>query len=141
MSYPDYPKSLILFDVEVQADESEWATTIYLNGSYDGPTDVVASKNYRVGWTVDGRKVLESGTVELELSSGDHLRQGWSSIITPVTGSDELPAGFERFPSQGEQIDVSISPFAVDGQAMGYEWEGTVRKHSDADEGDRFYGD
>jgi hypothetical protein len=128
VSYPDHPDSLLLFDVEVEGNGSEWATTIYVSGAYDGPTDVIASKDYRSRWTVDDRKLLESGSVELELSSGEHLRQRWSSIITPVTGADKPPAVFERFPSEGELVDVSISPFDVDTSAMRYEWEGTVRK-------------
>jgi hypothetical protein len=131
VSYPDYPESLILFDVEVQAVESEWATTIYLNGTYNGPTDVVANKDYQVRWMIDDRKVLESGTVELELSSGKHLRQSWSSIITPVTDADERPAVFGRFPAGGELVNVSISPFEVDKNAMGYKWEGTVGQLED----------
>lgn len=126
VSYPDYPESVILFDAEVEADESEWATRIYLNGTYGGPTDVVAARDYEIRWTIDDRKLLESGTVELELASGGRLAQSWSSIIAPVMDSDERPAVFDQFPSEGEVGNVSISPFEVDGTAMSYEWEGAL---------------
>lgn len=128
VSYPDHPEDQVLFEVAVEARGSEWATTIYVSGTYNGPTDVVANKDYKVGWMIDGRRLLESGSVELELSSGELLRQRWSSIITPVSGSGRPPAVFKRFPSDGELVEVSISPFEVRGESMTYRWEGTVKK-------------
>jgi hypothetical protein len=128
VSYPDHPDALVLFDVAVEARGSAWATTIYLSGMYDGPTDVVANKGYEVGWMVDRRRLLESGSAELELSSGELLRQRWTSIITPMTKSGRTPAVFKRFPSEGELVEVSVSPFEVRGQSMTYRWEGTVKK-------------
>jgi hypothetical protein len=127
VSYPDHPDDQVLFEVAVEAHGSEWATTIYVNGKYNGPTDVVASKDYQVGWTIDGRRLLELGSVELELSSGEFLRQRWSSIITPTTKSARAPAVFKRFPPHGELVEVSIAPFEVHGDSMTYQWEGTVK--------------
>jgi hypothetical protein len=118
----------VLFEVAVEARGSEWPTTMYVNGTYTGPTDIIACKNYQLGWVVDGDRLLESGSVELELSSGEFLRQQWSSIITPVTKSGRPPAALKRFPPEGQLIDVSISPFEVRGESMEYEWAGTVKK-------------
>jgi hypothetical protein len=128
VSYPDHPEDQVLFEVTVEARGSEWVTAIYVNGTYNGATDVIANHDYEVGWWVtDGRRLLESGSAALELSSGELLRQRWSSIIAPVTKSGRTPAVFKRFPSDGELVEVSISPFDVQGDAMTYEWEGTVK--------------
>jgi hypothetical protein len=131
VSYPDYPDSLVLFDVEVRAEKSEWATSIYVNGAYDGPTDVVATQDYQLEWRIDDRKLLESGAAELLLSSGARVRQSWSSIITPVTRSAKQPAVFRKFPREGELANLSISPFKVAKRTLRYEWEGTVKKASE----------
>jgi hypothetical protein len=130
VSYPDYPENLILFSVDIKPHDSEWATTIYLNGSYNGPTDFVANRDYEVRWIIDGGKLVESGGVELELPSGERLRQRWSSIISPAAEPQDIPSAFRRFPSEGEVVRVSISPFEVAGNKMRYEWDGTVGKVS-----------
>jgi hypothetical protein len=125
--YPEYPESLVVIDVLVTAaNNSEWDTEIFINGTYSGPTDVVACKDYQIKWTMAGKKLFESGTSILTLSSGKELHQVWSSIITPK-GKGEFPPSSCRFPSDGELINASISPFKIDGNRMSYEWEGTVR--------------
>jgi hypothetical protein len=132
VSYPDFPESLILFDVRVAvAAESEWVTDVFINGMYNGPTDIIASNNYKLTWVADGPKLLEMGSASLELSSGKHMRQVWSSIITPEQGSDGARR-LAKFPSVGEVITAKISPFKLDGNSMSYDWEGTVRKGADA---------
>jgi len=132
VTYPRYPDSLILFDAEVHADASVWSTTIYVNGTYDGPADVVGCKDYRIGWMADDHKLRESGAVDLELSSGERLHQRWSSIITPSAYSDDALEILARFPSEGEVVHVSISPFEVDERSLRYKWDGTVRKTAEA---------
>jgi hypothetical protein len=124
VSYPDHPEDQVLFEVAVE----DWVTTIYVNGTYNGPTDVVANHDYEVGWMTDGRRLLESGGAALELSSGERLQQRWSSIIAPVTKSGRPPAVLKRFPSDGELVEVTVSPFDVKGDSMTYEWEGTVKQ-------------
>jgi hypothetical protein len=137
VSYPEFPDSLILFEVDVVATgEKEWTTQIYLSGTYSGPTDVVATESYQLDWRIDDRRLLESGSATLALSSGERIRQHWTSIITPTADSDRTPAIFERFPLEGQLVSASISPFEVDGRSMGYEWQGTVRK-----QGQQGYGD
>jgi hypothetical protein len=131
VTYPDHPQSLVLFDTEVRAEKSEWATSIVVNGVYDGPIDVAATHDYQLEWRIDDRKLLESGVAELLLSSGVRLRQFWSSIITPVTRSARQPAVFRKFPREGERANLSISPFKVTKRTLRYEWEGTVRKASE----------
>jgi len=132
VSYPDYPESLILFDVRVAAvAELEWVTDIFINGKYNGPTDIIASNDYKLTWVADGPKLLETGVASLELSSGKHLRQVWSSIITPEEASEEV-SRLAKFPSVGEVITAKISPFKLDGNSMSYAWEGTVRTGVDA---------
>ena len=131
VSYPDHPDSLVLFDVEVRAEKSKWATSIYVNGVYDGPTDVVAAQRYQLEWRIDDRKLLESGAAELLLSSGARLRQSWTSIITPVTRSAKLPTVFGSFPREGELANLLISPFKVAKRTLRYEWAGTIRNASD----------
>ncbi len=133
ISYPEYPESLIVLDVEVEAaSKSKWVTDIRINGTYDGPTDIVACQDYQIKWIIDGKgdgkKLLESGTAILGLSSGKLVRQVWSSIITPKKRSGKFPPAFDKFPSDGELIKASISPFKIDGDGMSYEWEGTVKK-------------
>jgi len=121
VSYPEFPQSQIVFDTQVTAAGSEWSTKITISGTYDGPTDIVSVRDYRLGWTTDGKTLLEKGTATLGLSSGGSLRSEWSSSIVPAK------ADFSKFPRGGEAIDVTFTPFKIDGNKMSYEWEGTAR--------------
>jgi hypothetical protein len=122
LSYPDFPKSEIVFDTEVKAvSDAEWSTKITISGTYDGPTDVVAVKDYQLTWITDGGPLLEKGTATLELSSGRSVRSVWSSSI--VTDQERL----SRFPRGGETANVTFTPFKIDGNKMSYEWQGEVR--------------
>lgn len=124
ITYPDFPESEIVTEAQVKAvSDSEWETTITINGTYDGPTDVISTKEYRLEWTADGKNILESGSATLELSSGETLRQVWRSTITPDNS-------YDKFPEPGELITISISPFQIDGNRMSYNWEGEVRSRS-----------
>ena len=124
ISYPDFPGSQIATNAQVKATkDSEWNTNISINGTYNGPTDVVAVKDYQLEWTNDGKSILESGSAALELKSGGSVRQVWKSTITPERG-------IEKFPRSGELITVSISEFQVNGNKMSYKWEGTVKAKS-----------
>jgi hypothetical protein len=132
ITYPEFPASLIVLDVQVKVDRnSEWATSICINGTYDGPTDIISCKNYQIKWTVESTKLLESGVAILEVASGKPLRQIWSSIITPEKQFGKR--AFDRFPAEGELISASISPFQIDGNRMSYDWEGTVQRQSRGD--------
>jgi hypothetical protein len=91
-----------------------------INGTYNGPTDVVSAKDYQLKWTADGKNINESGSATLELASGGSVRQVSSSTIKPEHG-------FDKFPSKGELITMTISPFKNDGNKMSYKWEGTVK--------------
>jgi hypothetical protein len=124
ITYPDFPESKIVTNAKVKATkDTEWNSTIAINGTYNGPTDVVSAKDYKLKWTAGGKNILESGSATLELASGGSLRQVWSSTITPEYG-------FDKFPPDGETITISISPFKIDGNKMSYTWEGTVRAGS-----------
>jgi hypothetical protein len=121
ISYPDFPGSQIVTNAQVKAvKNSEWDTNITINGKYDGPTDVVAVKDYQLAWTTDGKNILESGSATLELKSGGSVRQVWKSTITPARALD-------KFPPAGELITISVSPLQIDGNKMSYKWEGTVK--------------
>jgi hypothetical protein len=134
VSYPDHPESLLVFDVRVVASgESEWATEIAINGRYTGPTDIVASDDYRLTWVADGAKLLESGASSLARPGGESLRQIWSSIITPGEGAKEGSSRIKRFAPGGQVVNATISPFKIDGHRMSYEWEGTVAKQPEED--------
>jgi hypothetical protein len=128
LSYPEYPESLIVIDVQVTAVRTEWTTEICIHGTYNGPTDVVSCKDYQIKWNLHGKKLLESGTAVLELASGKPLHQVWTSIISPKVRSGRLPASLCNFPEEGELINASISRFKIAGNGMSYEWKGTVRK-------------
>ena len=124
ISYPDFPGSQIETNARVKAvRDSEWDTDITINGTYNGPTDVVSVKDYELTWTTDGKSILESGSATLELKSGGTVRQVWKSTITPEQRLD-------KFPPSGELITVSISPFQIEGNSMSYKWEGRVEKQS-----------
>jgi hypothetical protein len=124
ISYPEFAGSQITTNAQVKAaKDSEWDTNISINGTYNGPTDVVAVKDYQIIWTSDGKSILESGSATLELKSGGSVRQVWKSTITPEHG-------IEDFPQSGELITVSISQFQVNGNKMSYTWEGTVKTRS-----------
>ncbi|HXV83510.1 MAG TPA: hypothetical protein VEG60_26940, partial [Candidatus Binatia bacterium] len=124
ISYPDFPGSQIETKAQVKATgNSEWDTNITINGTYNGPTDVVSVKDYQLTWTTDGKNILESGGATLELKSGGTVRQVWKSTIT-------AGQGFDKFAPAGELITISISPFQIDGNKMSYKWEGTVKAQS-----------
>jgi hypothetical protein len=124
ITYPDFPESKIVTDAQVKAvTKSEWMTTIEINGTFNGPVDVVSTKDYQLEWTAEGRNILESGSTTLELASGGSVRQIWSSMITPEHG-------FENFPPAGELITITITPFQIDGNQMSYQWDGMVKAQS-----------
>ena len=121
ITYPDFPESKIVTDGKVKAHrKSEWNTTININGTYNGPTDVISVKEYKLEWTTDGKNILESGSATLELKSGKYIQQIWESIITTDKNLDD-------FPKSGESATISFSPFEIDGEKMSYKWEGTVK--------------
>jgi len=126
VTFPDFPDSELVLNVEVTATSpSEWITEMAINGTYNGPTDIVAKKDYQLDWSTDGKSLIESGSATLESASGEAVRSTWSSVITPE-------GGLEGFPAAGEVVSVSISPFQIDGDSMSYEWEGTVQERSKA---------
>jgi hypothetical protein len=106
--------------------DSEWDTDIAIHGTYTGPTDINASDEYRLTWVSDKTRLLESGSASLGCSSGERLRQIWSSIITPTQDPLESLARLRAFPAGGQVINTTISPFRIDGHRMDYEWRGTV---------------
>lgn len=127
VSYPDYPGSVLIFDAQVTATtDTEWDTEIGVQGTYTGPTDIAASDEYQLTWYADFPRLLESGSAILRCTSGERVRQTWSSIITPTGSSKEALSPLRDFPARGQIISVTISPFRVDGNRMEYEWEGTV---------------
>jgi hypothetical protein len=131
ISYPEYPESQVVLDVQVRpTKDSEWLTRIRINGAYSGPTDIVSCQDYQLKWIITGRKILELGAAVLQSSSGEPVRQVWSSIIAPRKSSGKFPQALDRFPSDGELISASISAFQIDGNRMSYEWSGTVKKQS-----------
>jgi hypothetical protein len=59
ISYPDFPESKIVTDAQVKAiRNSEWDTKITVNGTYNGPTDVIAAKDYQLVWSETTRQIL-----------------------------------------------------------------------------------
>jgi hypothetical protein len=123
LSYPEFPNSKLVFNTEVTAiRDTEWSTKITISGTYDGPTDVVAVKDYQLAWTTDGKTLSEKGSATLQLSSGRSIQSVWSSSIIPAKPN------FERFPRGGETINITFSPFRIDGNKMSYEWNGTARE-------------
>jgi hypothetical protein len=124
ITYPDFPGSQIETNAKVKAaKDTEWDTNISINGTYNGPTDVVSVKDYQLEWTSDGKSILESGSASLGLKSGGSVRQVWKSTITPERE-------IAKVPPSGELISVSISEFKMDGNKMSYKWEGTARAKS-----------
>ncbi len=103
-------------------NDKEWSTKITISGTYDGPTDVVGVKDYRMEWTTDGKTLFEKGSATLELSSGRSIQSVWSSSIVPDTPR------FDKFPAGGETVNVTFSPFKIEGNTMSYDWKGTVGK-------------
>ena len=124
ISYPDHPDSKIVTNAQVKATkETEWDTNISINGTYSGPTDVIAVRDYQATWTTDGRNILEAGNATLVLKSGGSVRQVWESTIT-------LPQGVGRFPKDGERISINVSPLKIEGNKLSYSWDGTVQLQS-----------
>ena len=122
VSYPEFPKSQIQFDTVVKAvGDAEWSTKMTISGTYDAPTDVVGVSDYQIAWTTDGKTLFEKGSATFKLSSGRSLRTIWSSSVVPVKPR------FDGFPRGGETVNVTFSPFNIDGNKMSYEWQGTVR--------------
>lgn len=125
ITYPEYPESQLVMEASVTAKSaSEWVTNMTINGTYNGPTDFISKKDYKLVWTADGKRLQESGSATLESLSGKSVRCVWSSIITPENG-------LNNFPSSGELINISISPFEISGNQMSYNWEGVVKKQID----------
>ena len=131
ISYPEFPKSKVILDVKVKAASgSEWVTDIYVTGTYDGPNNIVANKDYQIMWSADGGRLLETGSVTLLLSTGESIGQVWSSIITPENRPDRVSAMFKKFPKSGQVVTASISPFKINKNGMSYTWDGLVKRNS-----------
>jgi hypothetical protein len=129
ITYPKYPKSQVILDVKVRAvSGSQWVTEIYVMGTYDGPNNIVANQDYEIQWSADGGRLLEAGGVTLLLSSGESIRQEWSSIITPEHRPDHVSAVFKKFPRSGQVVNASVSPFKFNKNGMSYTWEGVVKR-------------
>lgn len=121
VTYPEFPNSNIVFDAEVRAvKESEWSTSIRVDGSYDGPTDVVGVTDYELTWHSDGKTLFEEGKAKLILASGATVQSEWRSEIVPTQND------LSKFPREGERVRVSYSDFELEGDTLRYEWEGTV---------------
>lgn len=121
VTYPEHPKSRLVFDAEVRAvKETEWSTTIRVEGSYDGPTDVVGFTDYELAWTSDGKTLFEEGRAKLVLASGGTVQSVWTSEIVP-TQQD-----LGEFPREGELVRISFSNVEIREDTMSYQWEGTV---------------
>jgi len=84
----------------------------------------VANQDYEIQWSTDDNRLLETGSVTLLLSSGESIRQVWSSIITPENRPDRVSAVFKKFPRSGK--------FNKNG--MSYTWEGVVKRRSQPSE-------
>jgi hypothetical protein len=118
---PDFPHCEVEFSTRVTAEaENAWSTEIAISGSYDGPTDFVASRAYRLEWTSDHNRLLERGIAMLERSSGELVASEWASMITVDRRV------LEAFPRSGEIARIVISPFKLKGNSMSYEWHGTI---------------
>lgn len=123
VTYPDFPGDQLVFNADVTAvSATEWSTRLAVNGTYKGPTDIVAVKDYRITWTSDGKTLFEEGTATLVLSSERSIATKWSSLITPKNND------LGKFPAEGELVNVSYTPFRIDGNKMSYDWTGTVTK-------------
>lgn len=121
LSIPDFPSSEIQFSTTViPQSETEWSTEIEVSGTYDGPTDFIASRGYRLWWTHDGERLLERGIAMLERSSGELVASEWVSTIRVDAQT------LTRFPKSGEVARIRVSPFDIDGNSMSYKWNGTV---------------
>lgn len=100
--------------------KTEWVTELEVSGTYDGPTDFVASRGYRIWWTHDEARVLERGVALLERSSGELVASEWESTI------ESDARRLNGFPRSGQVGRITISPFAMDGNTMTYEWKGSM---------------
>ena len=119
--YPEFPNSQLTFEADVTAvSSSEWSTKLTVLGTYDGPKDVVSVQDYQITWTSDGKTISENGSVLLVLTSGKTVQSKWTSKIVPKSGD------LGKFPAGGEQINVTFSPFKIEGNGMSYPWNGTV---------------
>lgn len=122
LTYPDLPKSQIVFDTDVRAiSQAEWSTKIAISGTYDGPTDIVSVKDYQLEWSSDRKSLFEKGSATLVTSSGHTIRSTWTSTYTP-----DKP-NFERFPAGGESVKLTFTPFDIQGNRMSYKWRGTAQ--------------
>jgi len=84
----------------------------------------VANQDYEIQWSTDDNRLLETGSVTLLLSSGESIRQVWSSIITPENRPDRVSAVFKKFPRNGQVVTASVSAFKFNKNGMSYTWEG-----------------
>jgi hypothetical protein len=121
LTMPDFPDTEVRFSVRVAAAEpGDWTTELEIDGRYDGPTDFVAARGYRLAWTHEDGRLLERGSAVLERATGEFVVSEWSSTIN----ADQRMLA--KFPKRGEVARVDFSPFAVEGNQMSYEWRGHV---------------
>ena len=123
LTLPEFPDCQVTFSTRVEAESAtDWSTVIEIGGVYNGPFDFVASRGYRLWWTIDDDHLLERGMAMLERSSGEFVASEWTSTIS--VNSDAA----KRFPQPEQVARISIAPFKIKGSKMSYEWSGTVAR-------------
>src|SRR4029079_16671404 len=110
LTLPEFPDSQVTFSTRVTCDsETEWSTVIEIGGIYDGPVDFVASRGYRLWWTIHEDHLLERGMAMLERSSGEFVASEWTSTILIK------PDAAKRYTHSNEVARITISPFKIEG--------------------------
>jgi hypothetical protein len=111
------PGSLIEVQAEVTFDSDEQLLTslMTLNGTYDGPTDLIGIESYSILWlpgSVDG-ELFEAGTAVVNTASGEDLIVQFASRYTGLASNlDSIQTGTGVFNTR------------FDGDTLLVDWEG-----------------
>lgn len=109
------PGSLVTVNSTVSNSGSLVTSSSTLDGTYNGPTDIIGIQSYSITWLPSSTpgEFFEAGTAVLERASGDQLIMQFASIFSGL-GSGLSEA----------QVGTGIFNTSFDGTNLVLEWDG-----------------
>jgi len=93
----------------------DWVSSSVINGTYNGPTDIVGIRDYSITWLPSSSpgEFFEAGTVVLERATGDTLIMQFASLFTGLANDLQEP-----------QFGVGTFNTSFDGTTLTLGWDG-----------------
>lgn len=109
------PGSFLQINSTVMNDGGDWNSTSVIEGTYNGPTDIVGIQSYSITWLPSSApgEFFEAGTVVLERATGQTLIMQFASIFRGLANDLQQP-----------QFGVGEFDTSFDGTTLTLGWDG-----------------